>query len=513
MPFFSSIREVLVSAWGYFFPSTREQADSWSAETRAGQYRINELFYANRIYAMRNDGGLLETICERDLACDCVEGTRVIPVVGVREIVDLYLNVWPGVWGNGMGVADKFDGVDVNAALVKAVRKVWRDSGLDTVKSVGLRLGANLGTCGIRIRATADRVQLDFVHPGDIADFEEDEQGNVKAVLLRYTRPMPEELGEENPRVVEVEERIDTTSFSLTYDGKEQLEGDELVNRFGFCPFVILRHRTSTVSQWGEWAYAGAEPQIHAINWRFSRQDAAIDDNQFPQWFATAGGKKPDSLKVGRSELAYVQSQPDTPPPSLAPLVAQLQHDPILKFTLTLRDMLRGRQPEITFNDIQLLSGVSGESLAQALKPTANAIETVRPNYDHALIRAIQMCISIGGMMGVAGYEGFAGTAEASRLDYLAGKLNFRFIDRPPLPLSPFDKITQTEVDTARRTQDLADATAAAGAGVSQMEVLKIAGYDETTAAKIIADRAAEDAAKAKNEQGARVNKLLGTLK
>jgi hypothetical protein len=473
---------------GYMAPATREQAETWAAGDRQAQYRLNDLFYSNAIYRRRSAGGYLETICERDVCVPCIAGTRIIPAVGVKEIVDLYQNVWPGVWGVGMRVAEKFDDTDVRPELVDAIQKVWRDSGLDTNKAVGIQMTANHGLSGLRIRALAgsDRVQIEFVPACDIDDFEEDDQGNVTAVLLKYRRPMPEYLGEESPRVIDVIERLDRDAFSLKYDEQEQLKGDALKNPFGFCPFVVLRHRKSSVSRWGEWAYCGSEATIHTINWRFSRQDKAVDQNQFPKWFATAGGDKPTNFDMGETTVAYVKSHPDTPPPSLAPLVATLQHEAILKFTLTLRDMLRSRQPEITLNDIQLLSGVSGESLAQVLKPTAKAVEDARPNYDHALIRALQMAVSIGGMMGFTGFESFAKTAEASRAEYLAGALNFTFADRPALPLSVYDKINQVNADTARRTKDIADANALVKLADPQAALELVYPADE---AKAILDR------------------------
>jgi hypothetical protein len=240
----------------------------------------------------------------------------------------------------------------------------------------------------------------------------------------------------------------------------------------GFCPYVILRHRDNG-TPWGDWAYKGSEAPIHRINWRISRQDKSIDRHQFPRWFAAAGGKKPGSQPMGEDDLTYVELAKDTPPPFLQAIVPQIDNAAAQDFWTELRDMLRGAQPELNLNDIRLLSNVSAEAMAQAKQATENALRSVLPNYQHALIRAMQMALSAGFVSG-AWDIGNSNPDEA----YKSGAEGFDLASYPVLPPTVYDRVQQATADTAAESARLKNARLAQGI-VSQDEQLRIAGYSD----------------------------------
>jgi hypothetical protein len=151
-----------------------------------------------------------------------------------------------------------------------------------------------------------------------------------------------------------------------------------------------------------------------------------------------------------------------------------------MAYDMALRDMLRGRQPELTVNDVKLLSGLSGESIAQVLKPAASAVEKARPNYHHGIIRILQMAVSVRIDAGLSSVAGATSGDEAYRRDLLA----FAFAPTPSLPPTIFDQLRLAQVDEAPRQSKLTTAKLAQGI-TSSIEQIKLAGYSQADAERI----------------------------
>jgi hypothetical protein len=159
---------------------------------RISDYEVNDALYDNLIYQAYRDW-VLTTFFPQ---CDKVNASLVGHFNPCKEIVDLYIsNVLPGVWGDGIEINDTVDGKPVNAKLINPVRRIWRDSNLDTSKALITKYLANLGTVGIRIQRTpqtiagdrsTSRVRITEDHPSRLFNIEEDGQGNVTAVVLKY---------------------------------------------------------------------------------------------------------------------------------------------------------------------------------------------------------------------------------------------------------------------------------------------------------------------------------------
>jgi hypothetical protein len=487
---------------GYSAASTIAAAE-FNQEARVAAYGVREAFYDNSIYLPQAQGGLLETIM-RDATGKSIDPKK-LRVQGwfnpVPQVVDAYGNLYPGTFGRETRVADDVHGQPVNPALVDPendpIGRIWRASNFDTEKTKLTEWGANLGTVGIRIVATDDpdplkrRVALQLDHPRRIADFDEDDRGNCTAVLLRYELQLRTKLGDTNPHKVKVEELLSKDGFSLKYDGVEQLTPEEQVNRLGVCPYVIVRHRDRG-ERWGQHAYAGAEPIIHSINYLVTRQDKSIDRHVFPKWFAATSGAAPQNINLGEESVAYAKMDPDSPPPLFQPLVASLNQADTRAFWLEVIDLLRERCPEMLINHVKLISGVSGETLAQVLKPAEARILAARALYDHALTRAIQIALSWGIILGLWDLGTGTGTPDAADRAYLEGKEAFEFADRPALPQSVYDRLKQIELDEAPRTNGITDAVALKD-DLSHRERLRMAGYSDEQIEQIDRERRTED--------------------
>jgi hypothetical protein len=476
-------------------------------ETRSDQYAQNKAMLDNTIYDLQAEGGFREAILERLFGVTQVDsqGVRLAGNYNpTRNIVDAYQNVFRGNWGQEIKVADTVDEKPVNPALVtddSPLRRIWRWSNLDTQKQILQEWAANLGTVGIRIVAVADpdplkrRVTLQFDHPGTIIDFDEDDRGNVTQVLLRY-KALRGPLGERRYDV-DVEELITKEEFVQTIAGNETMRSP---NGLGVCPYVILRHRDDG-HEFGKWAYAGTEDLIHQINWLISNQGESIVEHGWPTWFATAGGNAPQTFEFGRKKVAYVKTDPNTPPPSLEPLVAPLNQADARAYWERLLNMLVDRQPEMVVSNIESLSGQSGETIAKLLIPAEMAIERAKSQYEHAIKRAMQIGLSEGIRIGLWDLGTGRGTAEAADRAYQQGMEDFDFVPRRPLPETVYDKIQSVTAENAQASAKLnLMSKAESVTNLSGKEVLRQGGFDKAAIAKIRKEKAQEDATAASSD-------------
>lgn len=471
-----------------FFGYVRaSEAETEKAETRLGFFAVNQALYDGTVYSPNAYGGFLENVLRAYVGnafCDITKFPIFPHFMPFKEVVDCYQNVWPGVWGEQTKPADLYAGKPVNPKLLLALGEVARASNLNTEKTTLVRWAANFGTVGIRVTAQAAegdkpaRSVIGVDHPSRLFNFEEDSRGNVTAVVLKYNKTVNVgTLADPEWETVKVAEEITKDEFSRTHDGVEQLVNGERRNGLGFCPYVILRHKDNG-TPYGDWAYKGSEAAVHRINWRISRQDKSIDRHQRPKWFGAAGGGKPETVPMGDESMTYVELKPDTPTPFLMPLVAQIDQEAAQAFWMTLRDELRGRQPELNLNDVKLLGNTSGEALAQILKPTEQAVLSVRPAYDHALIRSMQMAVSAGITVGAFDL-GTGQTVEGADQAFRDGLENFEFAPRPAIPETPQQKITNATAAVAEKRAKLELAAAAKRAGVSEREAMRLAGYTD----------------------------------
>lgn len=469
MGLFSSTLDRIATRLGYI-KAAPEEVVQWGV--REGIYAVNQMLYDGTAYQTRANAGALEDILKTYIGpafCD-VNKNKIQPfLLPFKEIVEAYQYVLPGTWGDGVEIADEVNGKPVDQRILEPLAKVWQASLMDTLKGSIIRWAANFGTVGMRVTARGAidgkpaRVAIAADHPARLFNFEQDSEGNVTAVCLKYrTQVNDGTLAEPQWRSVEVVELITKDEFSIRYDEAEQLEDDQRVNNLGFCPYVILRHRENG-TPFGDWAYRGTEGVVHRLNWRVSRQDKSIDRHQFPIWLFAAGGDKPEEIDMGDSKGHYVQTQAGTPPPVVEAIVPKVDQASAQDFWMEIRDGLRSRQPELNLNDVKLLANTSGEALDRILKPTEKVIGDARPGYQHAFKRVLQMGLSAGVQVG-AWDLGTNGDADAA---YRQGIEDFDFKPQPLLPptVDQMLREAQAAVADAKSKTELAKAKKTLGYG------------------------------------------------
>jgi hypothetical protein len=441
----------LRSAWAAIRGWGTQTPEAIAYGSRAAVWSMNRAMYDGSVYEPNRNPCYRDQILRTYCGVKDGRGRIIGHFNPARGIVDAQQNVLRGTWGKDIRPVLPDDGSDkgeqpVAPDLADSLKTIWRDSNFDTGKTRAIYLAALFGTVGLRVSRIpdSDRVVVQSDDPSRIFNVEEDSTGNVTSIVLKYK--LPHNFGTmESPDIHEVDvvEIINKEEFSKIVNKEQQFPSDDRKNMLGFCPYVLMRHRDNG-TVFGDWCFRGLEPQIHDINWRITQQGRSINRTQFANWLFTAGGPKPTNIDVdGETSAMFVQTVAGTPPPSAEAIVAKIDQAAAMEFTDSLRQMLRDLAPVLAVNDLKLLAGQSGETIAQILKPAEAAILDVRPGYHHAIVRALQMAVSIRIDQGLTSISGAASGDEA----YKAGLLSFAFADMPALPPTVYQLIQQQTLD------------------------------------------------------------------
>ncbi len=469
------------------------------ADTRITDYDRRDMMLDGTIYnPVRRSGGggaLRHILQDLGKPCDEAKNTIVGYFHPTRAIVDCYANTLTGSFGNEL--VPEIDGKPVKPAVADALSRLWRWSNLDAYKTSLTELAANQGTVGIRVVTLfpdkkkpnrQPRVFLDFDHPKDIIDVESDERGNPINVLLEYEVFHSPAIGEPE-RAVKVREIIGKDRHSKEFEGVEQLTPEQQVNQLGVCPYVVLRHDQKHGEFFGRHAYYGSERAIHGINWGLSQLDESVWQHIFPTWMFSGAGPKPVKYTLNKLTALYIQDRQNHPSGTAEAITPQIAIAETVEYVRNNVEFLRERQPEMILTSLKLLSGISGETLAKVQQPVEAAIRKARSQYEDAIIRALQIGMSFGVLMRLWDIGTGMGTKEAADRAYDDGQgpEAFGFKDRPALPPSPYSQQEQARADVAAQKERFALASSASKLIGDRVELLKLAGYDDTEAERLAA--------------------------
>jgi hypothetical protein len=421
-------------------------------------YEIRDLMLAGRAYLPSRRGGALRDVLRLlgKSSAPTAQDEAKYPITPyfnpVPRICGFYANALGGKLGEDLE-AETPDGSPADPAVSDALSRIWRWSNLDTRLGELTTLAANQGTVGIRIVADADArtVSLDWDPPQLIEEVAEDGRGNVIAVRLRYDTLRPDGRG--GRESLATDEYIGKDGFSRIVDGAEELDAGERDNALGVCPYVLLRHARKPGSVFGVHAYEGSEAAIHGINYALSQTDESINAHVWPYLYAQGAGEKPKTFSTGRYTLVYSRLAQGIPAGSFEPMVPALDFAGAGAHVERLVSYVGDRQPETALEWLRVYANLSGETLQQALKRAEAACLAARVQYEDAVVRALQIALSWGVLMGLWDLGTGTGTARAADAAYDDGQgpEAFRFKARPALPLTPAARLADTQAEGAER--------------------------------------------------------------
>lgn len=376
----------------------------------------------------------------------------------------------PGA-GDGTATPSALPIVTSSNAIRAGLSRLWRDSNFQTQKNVLGLWGAALGDAFLRINDDPEhgRVAIEVVHPGLIRDLITDAYGNVKGYTLEEQRIDPRR--KDNmvlyTEIASREPGSDSVYYQTLLNGKPYAWNGtvaEWAEPYGFVPMVALQHKNVGL-QWG-WSelHQGlgkireADDMTSLLNdqvrkivnapWLFT---GVADPGRTPRASATpAVAAQPEP---GREETPALYTTNENA--KAQALVAPLDIEQTSNHIQTVLKDIERDYPELTIDLRNYEQDISGRALRIHRQPVEDRVKERRAGYDHALVRAFQMALAIGGMRGYDGYSGFG-------LDsYQAGDLDMRIADRPV-----FTQDSEDEMMVLKSFYEAATAAANAGDGV-----------------------------------------------
>lgn len=418
---------------------------------RVALYSLWDAYYHNTVYDRLTAGG------QRDYINDELGNAAAADLAGlynpVAEVVDLYQHVLGGAFRPSDAPTAEDGPTDIRAipgrlarpaALLPALDAIWQWSNVTIVKQPLQRFAAAHGNVGLRIVADAvrGRVYLKPEHPRIIRDVEIDARGNVTAAELEYD--VTYGLGDDQD-VVTVREVLTKEAFRtyrvngsiLTpYDVARRVDGGPgaaYPNALGVVPYVLLAHQPSG-ELWGLNAFYRARAAIDRLNALITHINVQVHRTVKAKWFVAASGPAPEEFDLGDLSIAYTNTSNGGTPPVVQPMVAPLNLADAIAEAKFLVELIEDKLPELKAIAGRYLSGQSGETIAQLRLPAEQRLSLARPNYEDALIRAQQIALSWGILLGLWDLGTGMGSREAADAAYQGGLEDHRFNERPLLP-------------------------------------------------------------------------------
>lgn len=395
-----------------------------------------------------------------------------------------------------------------------AIAAIWKASNWQVRKSLFTRYGSCLGDVGIEVIADEERklIRMRVVHAGEIERVTRDAYGNVKSYILSRWELDPDDP--QGQRLSLYREIVTndggTVKYETTKDGNAYAwpgtEGAAWESRWGFVPVVLVQH----IDQGGDWGMSEIQNALFKTVERDSQgsnlSDQAMKAVNGP-WFLTGASLAPAPPRVPpyNGDPFAPQCPPGASPnltinledngtnvpiltcnaseAKMTPLVFPLPIADVDAHIRTISDALEMDYPELQLDNTQVGGDASAKALREIKKKVNRKITERRAGYDHALVRAHQMGMTMGGMLGFPGFEAFT---EGS---FAAGSLDHQIGTRAVFESDPLD-IVEEEQARAMVVKTYTDA------GVPMDEALLRAGWsqddvDEAMAAKETADNAA----------------------
>ena len=379
--------------------------------------------------------------------------------------------------GDGEAIASAIPIQTEIDTLRPALAALWKASNWYIFKDVWTRNGATYGDTALRIVDDVQRQQvyLEVIHPGEIRSIACDPQGNVKAYTLEYQRAKAPNSKDLVTMVEEVERDGANVIHRIFQNGRElttDATGQPLDPTFpyGFTPFVVTQHN-HIGKEWGWSELHPGLPLFRECDDIASKLNDQIRKKVSDPKLIAGAQAKDLILNETQGGLHYI-AVPNTDV-STHSLTSDLHIADVNHRIEQMLDHLRDKYPELHRKDATTSSGDgSGRALRTARQRVSDKILKRRAAYDHALVKAQQMAIAIGGERGYPGYTGF------NLASYARGDLDHSIKDRPVFDEDPLDHI---EIEKAFYDA----AVAAKNAGVDIELYLEFNGWDAERIQKV----------------------------
>lgn len=325
--------------------------------------------------------------------------------------------------------------------LREVIEQIWLWSNWEVKKDIVPLYGSVMGDVAILITDDLQRekVYFNILHPGNIANVELDNVGNVKGYEIQEERFDPRTHLERTVTYTEIALRDgDNVEFTTLLDGKSYAwNGVEAswTRPYGFIPMVIIQHNNVGL-EWGWSEILPGQSKFREIDDVTSKLDDQIRKLVDSPWLMSGVNKPTDSPTASETSLTGTAAQ-NRPQPgreevpifygpvgaTATPLVAELEIEQVSNHIGSIIKEIERDYPELAymalFNENQ--GNISGRALEMARQPSEDKVLQRRPNYYNAMVRANQMAVAIAGFNG---YNQFSlDSFDAGLLDHSIGNL------------------------------------------------------------------------------------------
>lgn len=405
-------------------------------------YYLNNALYDDVAYALRKAG---------------VWNEALKPIRNpASRVVEFYpATLWPGALDDGLPVSDASD------ALKAAIHQIFTWSNWAIKKQTMARWLPLYGNVFIKAAQRFDgRPYLQLIEPEYINSFDSDERGFM--TFCRIDTPQTRQQGDKVVQYIRTEVWDKNAMEMRIYEHErddapiEQLGDPILIQPFedmgiDFVPIVHAPFR-DIGEKWGAGVFAQQIDKIDEANRMATRLHQMLFRNNKNTWAITAGGmddkgrplpapkvggstsndpEEKGKVTIGDDEIFYLPGNSD-----MKSLVPNLQYAAALSILNAMMAELESDLPELLFYRIKEFGQTSGVAIRRILSGAISRAEEGRGNGEAAIVRAVQMALTMGTNAGV--FEGL-GT-------YDAGDFDFTFKRRPVLPADPSELLQDLQL-------------------------------------------------------------------
>lgn len=447
---------------GYLLPRLENGYGAY--RTRLARYGVDQAYFDNTAYSTIE--AFSTSLKERHRLYRNTRGL-INPVARQNQLI--VANVFQGQ----VNTANLHDGalpfLYDNVAFDDALMQVLKWSNLGQQLSLYVHYAALFGDCGLWVvdDRFKQRVRIEVVHPSKIKAIEFDEVDNCRAVVFEYEReevPDVEAMrpGRNTASLFEGPQKSYTYTLKVTQDKFETFKNGEPFgfykdfdgtpisewdNDYRFVPFKLARYMP-TETGWGKNSYHNARNKINDLNDLASLIVDQVRNTVVPMLKAKnisqirdANGQLTDSLSFSTDDRTGIRVVKVTGQDvDIEPLVINLDIAAAHGVLDELISEVERDLPELALQRIREQSGtLTAPGVRTGYSDAIGRIEEARKNLDPALMSAIQMAVSIGGIMGYDGFGGF------NRDSFDNGEMDLTLKERPVIPdqLTKETKLTQ----------------------------------------------------------------------
>lgn len=405
-------------------------------------YYLNNALYDDVAYALRKAGQWNE------------------PLKPIRNpasrVVEFYpATLWPGALDEGLPITTAGDN------LKAAIGQVFTWSNWAIKKQTLARWLPLYGNTFIKAAQRDDgRPYLHLIEPEYVNGFEADERGFL--TYCRIDTPQTRQQGSGAVQYTRTEIWDKAAGEMRIYEHErddapvDQLGAPVLVQSLSemgidFVPIVHATFR-DIGETWGAGVFAQQIDKIDEANRMATRLHQMLFRGNKNTWAITAGGmddkgrplpapklagsatadpEQQGKVTIGDDEIFYLPGNSD-----MKSLVPQLQYAAALSILNAMMAELESDLPELLFYRIKEFGQTSGVAIRRILSGAISRAEEGRGNGEAAMIRAVQMALTMGANAGVFTDIG----------SYDAGDFAFSFKRRAVLPADPTELLQDLQL-------------------------------------------------------------------